>query len=499
MFQKQIDTLKIKKEQQTDQPLKNASKNKKFSTIAILLLIAAIYVAGFSGMAGAASPSLKLTMIEQDPYPAQPGEQLRVWIQAENVGSGTLENVTIRIVQNSPFSISSGDSSKTYSYIYSGSKVYNEFFLSVANDATKGPRDLKVQYRIDDGNWIETTFSINIGGVIDSDSKGTLIVENVTSDPGVFMPGDSGIVWVTLKNNATSPTVTISNKTYETTARIQSIDLYSTDDIVVTSMAMDDLGIIAAGDTIKVPFRITVPENMTDGTYLLTLNVTAGSYQYNIKRTVEIKVDSDGIKSIQSGEPRMNGTNTTIEIDIVNYHQGAVRGVTVIPEAEGMTFYPSEYFIGEMDPDDLYTAKFNVKNTGTGFGNSSNATGMAGGQSITLQTIYYNGDNAHEDVSTISMSTVSMQNPGQQTGGGMFTLKNIAIVVIVLLIAAFGANYYLKKKKNTTLSDYSKEKFQNGKTKFNDWKQKRADAKQTKQQAKQQNKQQDEQQNKQQK
>ncbi|WNY26120.1 hypothetical protein [Methanolapillus millepedarum] len=509
-------TAKIKK-QQTNTHLTAKQKSNKRSIVAILLLIAVI-CAGFSAPAGAASPSLKLTMIEQDPYPAQPGEQLRVWIQAENIGSGTLENVTIRVVQNSPFSISSGDSSKTYGYIYSGTKVYNEFFLSVAGDATKGPRDLKVQYRIDDGNWIETTFSINIGGVIDADSKGTLIVENVTSDPDVFMPGDSGIVWVTLKNNATSPTVAIANKTYETTARIQSIDLYSTDDIIVTSPAMDDLGIIAAGDTIKVPFRVSIPENLTDGTYLLTLNVTAGSYQYNIKRSVEIKVDSDGIRSIQSAEPKMNGTNTTVEIDIVNYHQGVVRGVTVIPEAEGMTFYPSEYFIGEMDPDDLYTAKFNVKSANAGFGagngttatgggsggsmgtrppgtmmvrllnmlpvadaadpNNSNKSGQSG-QTITLRTVYYNGDNKHEDVSTVTLSSFGgMQTVQKQSS--LFSVKNMIIAIVVILIAAVGANYYLKKKKNTTLVNYSKEKFQDGKKKLNDWKQKRADSKQKK-------------------
>ncbi|WP_338102455.1 hypothetical protein [Methanolapillus millepedarum] len=475
-------------------------KNKK-AAFAILALVLAIYIAGFAGTAAAAAaPALKITMIEQDPYPAQPGEQLRVWIQAENIGVGTLENVTIRIAQNTPFSISSGDASKTYDYIYSGSKVYNEFFLSVANDATKGPRDLKVQYRIGDGNWIETTFSINVGGIIDSESKGTLIVEKVTSDPSIFMPGDSGIVWVTLKNNATNSTVTIGNKTYETTARIQSADLYSADDIVVTSIAVDDLGVIAPGDNITIPFRVKIPENLKDGTYTLTLNVTAGSYQYNIKRNVEIKVDSNGIKSIQSEEPKPNGTNTTVEIDIINSHQGAFRGVTVIPEAEGMVFYPSEYFIGGMDPDDLYTARFNVKNVNFGYGggaaeNDSIVTSTTGassstsimltgmlpvadaaesngsknpyaGQTITLRTVYYNGDNKHEDVSTVLLNSFMTTSSTQKPKSGLFSIGNAIIAVVLILIAAIVSNYYLKKKKDTTLAEYSKDKFRRVKDKF---------------------------------
>ncbi|WP_338097376.1 hypothetical protein [Methanolapillus ohkumae] len=437
---------------------KQKMNGKKISCFAVILLLFLVCFSGLSGVAGAATPALKVTMLEQDPYPAQPGSQLRVWIQAENIGSGTLENVTLRVVSNAPFAISSGDASKTYGSIYSGSKVYNEFFLSVANDATKGPRDLKVQYRIDDGNWIETTFSINVGGVIDQNSKGTLIVENVTSDPGVFMPGDSGIVWVTLKNNATAPTVTIGNKTYETTARIQSVDLYSADEIVVTSDSINDLGIIAAGDSIKIPFRISLPKNLTDGTYLLTLNVTGSSYEYNIKRNVEIKVDSDGIKSIQSREPRANGTNTTIELDIINYHQGAVRGVAVVPQAEGMTFYPSEYFIGEMDPDDLYTAKFNVSSMGFSGVNDT------GGKNITFQTIYYNGDNKHEDVSSVSFTSGAfMPQPAQKPG--LFSLRNIILVLAAILLLSVGANYYLKKKKDTTLKDYLKEMSQKAKNK----------------------------------
>ncbi|WNY28899.1 hypothetical protein MmiEs2_11120 [Methanimicrococcus stummii] len=406
--------------------------NSAFRVFIALMLILSI----FSGIATAA-PGLKITLVDQTPYPAQPGQQIRFWIQAENIGDGTLNNVTVQVVSDGVFSASSSESTKTYSNIYAGSKVYHEYVMYVASDAPDGPRDLTVRYKEgNNSNWIEQKFTVGIGGIVDTDNRGTLIIENVTSNPEVFMPGDEGIIWVTLKNNATNQTVSTSNKsTYMTNARIQSADLYSKDDIIVKSEAVNDLGIIAPGDTIRIPFRVSIPEDTADGTYLLTLNVTGSSYEYNIKRNIEIKVDSAGIKAIQSKAAYTSAAGKTIEIDIVNYHQGSVRGVSIVPVAEGMSFYPTEYFIGEMKPDDLFTAKFNI-------------TQGAGDSDVEFKAVYYNGDNAHEDSITLDIGQVVKQSSGVGT--------YIVYLIIILLIAAVASHFYLKKKKNVSLIDYLK-------------------------------------------
>lgn len=409
---------------------------KTFNSALRVLLALMILLSLFSGISSAA-PGLKITLVDQTPYPAQPGNQIRFWIQAENIGDGTLSNVTIEVVFDGVFSASTAESAKTYSDIYAGTKVYHEYIMYVAGDAPDGPRELTVRYKSNNSsNWIEQKFTVGIGGIVDTDNRGTLIIENVTSNPEVFMPGDEGIVWVTLKNNATNQTVSTSDKSiYMMDARIQSADLYSKDNIIVKSEAVNDLGIIAPGDNISVPFRIHVPEDTPDGTYLLTLNVTGSSYEYNIKRNVEIKVDSSGIKAIQSKAAASSMAGKTIEIDIVNYHQGAVRGVSIIPVAEGMSFYPTEYFIGEMKPDDLYTAKFNI-------------TQGIGGSDVEFKAVYYNGDNAHEDSVTLDIGPVAKQSSGITT--------YIMYLVIILLIAAVVAHFYLKKKRDMSLLDYLK-------------------------------------------
>ena len=401
-----------------------------------MFVIGMLLLSVFSGVASATS-GLKVTLVDQTPYPAQPGQQIRFWIQAENIGNGgPLENVTIQVVSDGVFTASSAESSKTYSTIHTGTKVYHEYIMHVAKDAPDGPRDLTVRYKSGNATlWTEQTFTVGIGGIVDTNNRGTLIIESVTSNPEVFMPGDEGIIWVTLRNNATVQTVPTSDKSVLlSNARIQSADLYSKDNIVVKSEAVNDLGIIAPGDNISIPFRVSVPEDTADGTYLLTLNVTGSSYEYNIKRNIEIKVDSAGIKSVQSKAPTMSVAGKTMEIDIINDHQGTVRGVTIIPVGEGSSFYPTEYYIGEMNPGALFTAKFNI-------------TQAAGADTdVEFKAVYYNGDNAHEDSITLNIG------PAVAQSSGIGTL--LILFIIIVLITAVGAHFYLKKKKNMSLKAY---------------------------------------------
>ena len=397
----------------------------------------------FSGTATAAV-GLKLTLVDQTPYPAQPGQQIRFWIQAENVGDGPINNVTIQVVSDSVFSASASESSKTYTTIYAGSKVYHEYVMYVAKDAPDGPRELTVRYK--EGNnslWIEQKFTVGVGGIVDTDNRGTLIITNVSSKPEVFMPGDEGIIWVTLKNNATSSTVQTSDKNvYMANARIQSANLYSKDNIIVKSDALNDLGIIAPGDDISIPFNVSIPEDAADGTYLLTLNVTGSSYEYNIKRNIELIVDSAGIKSVQSKAPSSTLTGKTMEIDIINNHLGGVRKVTIVPVGDGVSFYPTEYYIGEMKAGDLFTAKFNITQD------------PKADTEVEFKAVYLNGDNKHEDSVLLDIGPATSQS------GGIGRI--LIILVIILLLVVIVAHFYLKKKKNMSLVAYLGSKTKRG-------------------------------------
>lgn len=435
-----------------------------FIAFAVFVLLLSL-VPGALALSG---PVIKLSIVDEDPYPAQAGDRLRILVQIENTGLKT-DNVTVNVVSDYPFSVSAAESTREIGTMISGRKVYEEFYITVADDVLPGVRDLTIRYKTEDNShWVEKKFPVAVG-TQSFDSMGTVVVENVSSSPESFMPGDSGIINVTLKNTAASSTVVMKNATYDTNAHIQGIELMSQSDIVVTTDARRDIGIIAAGDSLTVPFQVTVPEGTPDGQYLLTLAVRGNSYEYNIQRDIVVNVDSKAIGVIQSSAPSAG----TLELDVINYHSGSLKSVSVEPIMDGVTFFPPVYFIGEMSADDLYTIKFNLSD-GSGNFNLPSASSRnpgpggrpgvavaettdenASADGLTLKISYINGYTSHED--TLSGDNIIVSVPFSREAGSGGGLSTLILAVVFVLIVLAAAHLYLKKKKGVGLKTYAQD------------------------------------------
>jgi len=101
------------------------------------------------------------------------------------------------------------------------------------------------------------------------------------------------------------------------------------------------------------------------------------------------------IQSVLSESPNPGG----IILSIANNRPNSVNAATVIPEGNA-TFEPAEYFIGTMEPDELFTVKFDT--------DSNNARNMS------FKLRFKNGNNWHEsqplEVKLNSSSLSQMQN-----------------------------------------------------------------------------------------
>ena len=98
----------------------------------------------------------------------------------------------------------------------------------------------------------------------------------------------------------------------------------------------------------------------SEGTHNLELAIEGNSFDYNSKKNIPLKVDSSNIKVIPSKELKLVNGESTIEFDVANTHPNEFNSVSIKPEAEGVKFYPAEYFIGPMDPDELFTIEFDA-------------------------------------------------------------------------------------------------------------------------------------------
>lgn len=409
-------------------------KKNIIATFFSLLLISSL--SAVPACAAVGGPNLKVTIVETNPYPAKIGEYLTLTVQVENIGGDKADNVDIEIVPQYPFSLDSqANAVKNIGVLYPGRTATKEFHLFVDKNAQKGVRSIDVRTKTDkDSPWSEKSFDIRIGTET-FNSKGTVELKEVISEPQVFMPGDRGTITVTLTNTATTPTVTIGGNDFDTNARIQAAVLRPlSDGIVVLDAPYEDMGILGPGDSIKLTFNVKVTEEATEGTHNLELAIEGNSFDYNSKKNIPLKVDSSNIMVIPSKELTMIDGKATIEFDVANTHPNEFNSVSIKPEAEGIRFYPAEYFIGPMNPDELFTIEF------TAVADDSWNPRNEEGANMSLTANYNNGINRHVNtVGNLNFTSVSgstESSPKAVLAGGL---------IIIAVPAAF--LFYRRRKK----------------------------------------------------
>ncbi|MCQ1534207.1 LPXTG cell wall anchor domain-containing protein [Methanosarcina sp. KYL-1] len=412
-------------------------KNLTIPFVLSLLLISSIFAAPAS--AAVAGANLKVTIIEINPYPAQIGQYMDLTIQVENVGRDRADDVSIEVVPEYPFSLDSPTNAVQNVGALAPEKVASkEFHLFVDKNAQKGVRSIDIRTQADrDSPWSKETFDIRVGTET-FDSKGTVELAEIVSDPGVFMPGDRGTVTVTLKNTATAPTVTIDGEDFDTNARIQAATLVPlTDGITVTGVPFSEMGLLGPGDSIDLTFNVEVSEEVRDGTYNLELALEGNSFDYNSRKNIPLDVDSSNVKVIPSKPLKLVNGEATLEFDVANTHPNEFSSVSIRPEAEGVEFYPLEYFIGPMDPDELFTIEFDAV-TDVPAGENGDALEPI---NLTLSASYSNGINKHENL----VSNLPLRNVVETQGSSSTSI--IVAVMLVVLVAA-GVLIYRKKKQS---------------------------------------------------
>jgi hypothetical protein len=402
--------------------MKDIRKYNKFSRS----LIFAILILSISVTCASAATSLKVDLVKYEPYPAEIGQYVTVWIKVENVGYSRADDVSVELVPSYPFSLDTKDQAvQNIGILPNEQGAVFEYKLYVDENAKTGVRSIEVRYQDNkETGWMKQEFDIRVGSDT-FDSKGTLQLEQVVTEPDVLKPGDTGTVTLTLKNSATQYTISIDGKEYDTNARVRSAALSSSNDIIVTSDTYHETGILGPGDTIDLTYNIIVADDAKDETNHLEFNVMGSSHSYNTNWYIPIKVDSSGIKIIPTKPLRLEGEKVTIEFDVVNTHPGTLSSVSVKPQAEGIEFSPAEYFIGSMDHDELFTVEFDATVVSD---NDSTSKDLI----ITAQ--YKNGYNQHEDMIDDLILTIVPDKPKSGNEMTIFGILGAIVVVSSLII-----------------------------------------------------------------
>jgi hypothetical protein len=396
--------------------------------IVLAILTSAIAIAPASAAGGA----LKVDIMRYEPYPAEIGKYADLWVNVKNTGGGTAEDVTIELVPKYPFTLDSGANARqNKGSIGTDASAMYEYRLFVATDAKPGTHEVTIRYQDEKGaTWSEKDFPIKVG-TDTLDSRGTLKLEAIKTDPEVLIPGDRGTVTLTLTNTASQYSVTINGKDYDTNAQINEVELVGSDGIIVTTDSYQNMGVLGPGDSIEISYNVRVSDDIADGTEHLNLALTGSSHTYNAKWDIPIKVESAGIKIIPSKPLKLACDGGKIEFDVANTHSSTFTSVSIEPQAGGITFTPTEYFIGTMEPDELFTIEFDCEVTG----NSPEAA-------LHLYAEYRNGNNRHE---ALLNNRVIEIEPVVPEGNSSTVIIGAALLLVVVVGAGV---YYRKRRRN---------------------------------------------------
>jgi len=122
---------------------------------------------------------LKVVPVKYEPYPAETDAYFDIWIKAENIGTQAVNNASIMIEQQFPFSLDPGAASVSeLGSLQPGQQALAHYKIRVDGNALDGANILKYSYRAEGSGWVAKEYTITV-----ESTKADLRVGSLESSP----------------------------------------------------------------------------------------------------------------------------------------------------------------------------------------------------------------------------------------------------------------------------------------------------------------------------
>jgi hypothetical protein len=304
---------------------------------------------------------LDVSVAKYDPYPATPGQEVKVWILIQNTGDDDLKDVSVEVLEQSPFSVYGDDSVKKLPILGAHKDYLLDFNLRVDSDALDGTNSLKVIYSHLTGSALEKDLDISVQA-----RDSTLSIEKIELKPFEIAPGTDGVLTITVKNNAQTALTDVSMKLV-----LQSIVGSS---IVDLPFAPIDSGIerrlflLNPGNTAEFSYTLRAYPDATSKVYKIPLDI---SYYDN---TGELQEKTDYAGVIVNGAPELSVVvdetdlnsdkkSGSVTFKIINKGVSDIKFLNiVVKETEDFELLSNSgtIYVGNLVSDDYQTAEYVV-------------------------------------------------------------------------------------------------------------------------------------------
>ena len=251
----------------------------------------------------ATESGVNIVLTSQDPFPVEPGENVEIEVDIQNIGRGEATNFSVTILPPNNFKLLPGeDEVISFNRIGAYSSAKQTYSLHVDESTISG--DYNIEFRVSFGGAITQIEEVTI--TVQGNPR--IILEDVTLTPDIIESGGRANLIASVKNVGTG------------TARHLSLTLNSTDYLIpVLSDSFYYVGDLFPGQSGTANMEISVDDSAEEQTYVMKLTAT-----YNDESNTEIteifdigipvtgKVQLDIIKT----EP--NYLRSTLEFEIAN-------------------------------------------------------------------------------------------------------------------------------------------------------------------------------------
>ena len=299
--------------------LENLNKEQILQlSVVILITVFGLIGISFADSYVYNSAILKIQELKYNPYPAEAGKYMDLWIKIENIGTEEADNVTCVLLPEYPFSLDPNENATRHIGKLPGTEeVILQYKLRVDSNAVEGWNEMKIKCQTENSDtWIIHEFDIYVESKIPEFAVGSIV-----SEPSKLFPdSEENKLLIEIQNIGTGDAELITSELILPKG-ITSSESYSN---------IANLGIIKEGESKTAEFYIDIDKNATPGNYRAKLI----------------------IKYKDSNNNREEYKNQTLDIDIV---------VKPLPlfEIENATTSP-----GKISQGDKVTLRLTIKNVG---------------------------------------------------------------------------------------------------------------------------------------
>ena len=353
------------------------------------------------------------------PATVEPGSNANLILTIANLGTTNAENVELIFSSNSY--MSPGQSSYSLQVIQAGGSIQVTVPLKISEIIPEGTNALFFSV-----NYVESgssgTKTIQNSATVSVTKRSLIEISNATYSSDFIQPGDNVVMNLKIQNlgrgNIKDLTVSLGNISSLFVPVGSDTDFY--------------FGSFPSGSSGTASFNLIVNKNVNTIAYSIPVTFT----YYDESNTLHTDVKFVGIKisgrpefvvSVEKEANMFSGGVGTLSVTISNRGTSTAQFLTLNFDS-GMYVTPSEYYVGNLDPDDSSTISLDVSLSGV----------PSGKHSMNMTMMYKDPYNKNFSETRVVQFDVT-NRPVQ-----ISTNTQIIIILLVLAIAYWKRNF-LKK------------------------------------------------------